>query len=471
MRRFLTFMLMLLLCIPSALADTGTTSCLDTPPDEVVSRLAAKRPGYALEDYIRISGTSKGDFGLALIAKNGERELISYKLGKNGKVTYWLSTKAAVPQGTNTTYFQRHSTDVLFFDTEKRMYRNDLGFTVAQLDSEHEYVEVQTSFHWQKDANDFLLTEYQDWTRNTNIVYVSDKSLRFVDFGDGSAITVKGSVQRSLRYVTLSALPTTAKAAETKLTASPDIPDGDLTAQKIKFTGGKKYPVYSAPDDASLRGGNGKAIVSTNDWIQVFGRDGDYILIQYGIQKGHMRFGYIDAKALPKDAKVDTLQWRNTSAWLNRQTTFTDDPLYSKSALLTLPQGCGVRLLAVMGEWAYVESDSGDLLRGFVPLSNLDLDETFDLVNQSEGAAQGTAVLSADRTLTVDMVLVRGTQVPSYALTVETADKTILLGQMPLVNGHYQGQFSLPAEATSINFVAVDSDGRYHDKPTFSIQW
>ena len=41
--------------------------------------------------------------------------------------------------------------------------------------------------------------------------------------------------------------------------------------------------MYAAPDSKSLRGAKGRARVSTNGWIQVFGSEGDWILVQYDI--------------------------------------------------------------------------------------------------------------------------------------------------------------------------------------------
>lgn len=90
-------------------------------------------------------------------------------------------------------------------------------------------------------------------------------------------------------------------------TIAPSIPPGELTAQNIRFRSDQKYDVYSGPGKDYLRASNGKATVSTNDWIQVFGREDGWILIQYAIDKDHMRFGWISEKALPEFAAVKKL--------------------------------------------------------------------------------------------------------------------------------------------------------------------
>lgn len=87
--------------------------------------------------------------------------------------------------------------------------------------------------------------------------------------------------------------------AAAELPAPPEIPQGDLRAQVIAFEPGKTYKVF---DEASLWHMNADGAipaVSTDNWIQVFGRDGDTILIQYPVDETHMRFGYIQADALP----------------------------------------------------------------------------------------------------------------------------------------------------------------------------
>ena len=73
------------------------------------------------------------------------------------------------------------------------------------------------------------------------------------------------------------------------------------SAQVISFTGNQTYAVYSAPDKKSIRGAKSRARVSTNGWIQVFGYEDDWILVQYDITKEHNRIGYIYKNALPKD--------------------------------------------------------------------------------------------------------------------------------------------------------------------------
>ena len=116
------------------------------------------------------------------------------------------------------------------------------------------------------------------------------------------------------------------------------IPDGTLTASIVSFDSNKTYAVYSAPDIKSIRGANNRARVSTNDWIQVFGTDGDWVLVQYGITAEHYRIGYIRKSALPEDANVPELSLVSISAIVNYDVAVTDDPLVSQTSLTQLTE-------------------------------------------------------------------------------------------------------------------------------------
>ncbi len=152
--------------------------------------------------------------------------------------------------------------------------------------------------------------------------------------------------------------------------APPSIPEGTLTPLELQLPKGKKLPVYTGPGENYAPAGKGRATVSTNDWVQIFGREGDWLLIQYGISEGRMRFGYIAAQGLLEEGGVTadlSSQWQNISQTLIKPASLTDDPLGSQGEMALLPQGSQVRLLGRMGLWAYVEARAGEsLLRGFL---------------------------------------------------------------------------------------------------------
>ncbi|MBR3586420.1 MAG: hypothetical protein IKO00_10390 [Oscillospiraceae bacterium] len=158
-------------------------------------------------------------------------------------------------------------------------------------------------------------------------------------------------------------------AITTVKTKVPAIPEGTFCAEVISFTGNQTYAVYSAPNRKSIRGARGRARVSTNGWIQVFGSEGDWILVQYDINKGERnRIGYIYKNALPRDVKVPELKLTRAAAVINYDIEVTDDPLVSQARLAKLPENTRVMCLGTMGVWTYIEAEEkGVLFRGFVP--------------------------------------------------------------------------------------------------------
>lgn len=164
------------------------------------------------------------------------------------------------------------------------------------------------------------------------------------------------------------ALADTAKEKTIDTSNVPAIPEGTLSAEVLPFTGNQTYPVFSAPDKNSIRGAKNRARVSTNGWIQVFGYEGDWILVQYDITKKHNRIGYIYKNALPREVEVPELNLKKADAVVNYDVEVTDDPLVSQAALAKLTENSRVICLGTMGTWTYVEGDeNGKRFRGFVP--------------------------------------------------------------------------------------------------------
>lgn len=143
------------------------------------------------------------------------------------------------------------------------------------------------------------------------------------------------------------------------------------------------------PSDTSFRAANGKALLSTNDWVQVFFEEDGYLLVQYAISRHQYRIGYIKADAVKDLSEVNAIgSWANYPAEVLRTSSLTDDPLNSCGAVMTLQQGQQVTYLGQLGlEWAFVETTTaqGKQIRGFVELSNLNVtlptDTTGDGIN------------------------------------------------------------------------------------------
>ena len=147
---------------------------------------------------------------------------------------------------------------------------------------------------------------------------------------------------------------------------APYIPK--LESQLVDFPKDQRYAVYTGPGEHYERANNNKAVVSTNDWIQVFGVEQGYAMIQYAISSEQRRIGYINAAFLPENASVSALEFGYVPVIITQKAELTDDPLGKKIPLHTLQAGTEALLLAVMDDWEYVEWNGGEKpVRGFVP--------------------------------------------------------------------------------------------------------
>lgn len=117
-----------------------------------------------------------------------------------------------------------------------------------------------------------------------------------------------------------------------------------------------KWDVYSGPGTQYYREANGKASVSTNDWIQVFGREGEWVLIQYRVSGAKLRFGYVHQSALADPSLVPELKFESVP--LEQDNDFvTSDPLGISERIDLSGESWPMTRLAVLGgeTWMYVE--------------------------------------------------------------------------------------------------------------------
>lgn len=177
--------------------------------------------------------------------------------------------------------------------------------------------------------------------------------------------------------------PKTFEEAREKLTNPPVTPTDFYTPVNVELRAGEKYDVFAAPGRSSYRAANGKAVMSTNDWVQIFGEENGWLLVQYDISRDQMRFGYIDASALPRNTEVQSLHWYDLpTQTIKYNVSVTDDPLVSGNIIHSLRAGDSVKVLSEFGNWYYIETTDnyGKLLRGFVPQSCIDIVTDADLL-------------------------------------------------------------------------------------------
>ena len=170
--------------------------------------------------------------------------------------------------------------------------------------------------------------------------------------------------------------PRDLEEARAKLTNPPSTPSDFYSPVTVSLRASEKYDVFAAPGRSSYRAANGKAVMSTNDWVQIFGEENGWLLVQYDISRDHMRFGYIDSSALPRGTTVQRLNWYDLPLQtIKHNVSVTDDPLVSGSVIHSLTAGDEVKVLSSFGNWYYIETVTGygKTLRGFVPKTCIDL--------------------------------------------------------------------------------------------------
>lgn len=385
MKKVTLCLLILLLVMAICGVGCAERGSVEGIPQKVVDLLAEKGVQKdMIEDYINLDVVEapKALAHLFVVAtKDGFQHTVYHFTNSESDENapsgwaYKTSYSGLAPQGKGTVGFWRHTVyDRYGADCNITLYKDANGFTIYRIDPNYEE-------DWSQEVSihvinrQFQIVGWHDRKAADSVyAYIRNGKLYYEDADSGKKI---GSIELHRTYeltAGFSSLPKTYKTAKQKITNPADIPAGELEAELIKFTSGKKYAVYSAPDDKSLRSANKKAAVSTNDWIQVFGEEDGWILIQYSIDSNHYRFGYISAKSLPKKTTVKELDFSRTDVTVQYDVCVTDDPLYSNPELIRLKSGEEVVLLATMGEWAYIEVNGQTKCRGFVPVSSVGAD-------------------------------------------------------------------------------------------------
>ena len=125
------------------------------------------------------------------------------------------------------------------------------------------------------------------------------------------------------------------------------------------------FTVYSAPTSTAYIEANGKAKVSTNDWILIYGEENNYYFIQYSIDAETMRYGYIQSDSLTCPDTGEII-WLNQEGSTKKKVTLINDPCGNKTKIKILPRGTEIKILGTLNGWAYIECYTSLVVRGFV---------------------------------------------------------------------------------------------------------
>lgn len=200
--------------------------------------------------------------------------------------------------------------------------------------------------------------------------YHDDNHLVFTDAYGELTYTVRTAFESAFDKFSLAEIAETVERTMRLLPTDERLSEGYYIPEEqyVEFPENQKYEVYAAPGEDSYRPAKGKASVSTNGGIEVYGETQGWLLIRYEVSRDQRRMGYIRLDALPLDTPVRALRFGYQPAVVTKDTTLTDDPAFSRNVLRKLPAGTEVICLAQMADWSYVEATmpDGKKVRGFV---------------------------------------------------------------------------------------------------------
>ncbi len=400
MKRMIALLMTMLLLVAAWPALSEGAEIQTELPEEIEAFFSAGSfSGYTINAHAAkaFENTVGGSYYFAVASKGASHTLYGFEK-KNGAWQYWLKTSAVLPQSAGE--YQLYNAKGMNDSLTGEIISADELCMVLILPGQDYYSHFAS----------FRVDQYGQWRLNSVYSYLLEagKYTEALVYSDHIAYydenrligNAWGVVETNLRYASMAAFPATYAAAKSVLSSPPDIPSGSqLFAAEIHFTGGQKFPVYSGPGTGYERAAGGKAMVSTNDWIQVFGRENGYILIQYDITSDQMRFGYIEESALPKSVSVSVLALDHEAAVITGDTYLTDDPLKSQTKIRAVSAGQqGVKWLAEMGNWVYVEiTGSGSPVRGFVPAGKIQKSSQQNTYSGSFAFSDYTAEVHAQR--------------------------------------------------------------------------
>ncbi len=177
-------------------------------------------------------------------------------------------------------------------------------------------------------------------------------------------------------------------------------------------------PVYTAPDEGSLRLGDGKAQCSLESEVAVAGHVDHWLMVRYEIGRKDekdrkVRVGYIPPK-YAKGTKSETgkINFDAIPVTLAEDTEITDNPRHNSTPFGTLPAGTEITILAkytYSGNWWYVEAEiDGTRTRGFIDRSETGI--IIDGVTYHGNTELGFPTASPENQPQIGMLTINGTE-------------------------------------------------------------
>ena len=177
-------------------------------------------------------------------------------------------------------------------------------------------------------------------------------------------------------------------------------------------------PVYTAPDDSSLRLADGKASCSLESEIAVAGFAGGWLMVRYDLGKKEdkdrkARVGYISPKyAKACTPRISEISFDSFAVTLAEDAEITDNPRHNSTPFGTLPAGSEITILAkytYTGNWWYAEAElDGKKTRGFINRDKAAI--VVDGVTYHGNAELGVPPVSPENTAQTGTVTIKGNE-------------------------------------------------------------
>lgn len=350
-------------------------------PPEILRDIRAWYGSPVIEDYQELPDIGGRPMGFLLVQHEGARELWLYRFTEKG----WRMDNVhsgGIPQAQLADVWlsvNRKGGEFsgLWYDEDRYDYVYPDGPTLGIWTSNGETIEERVEYVWHDNA--FRLVHYGH-NPVCQIDVVDGDTLVFYNISDPEIDIVRYSFNRELWTVDFYDLPR--RAEEVRITGPDEPPmpayirppimdkQSFLVPQDVELLKGKTWPVYIGPGKSYGRAANGKASVSTNDWVQVFGEYEGWLLIHYAVSAEQYRFGWITADALAPGENAGSLSFVfRDIVGTEVDVTLTDDPLNSGNPLATVSPAADIEYLAQLGErYSYVRVVvDGRTWMGFVP--------------------------------------------------------------------------------------------------------
>jgi len=367
MRKWFGGFAALVLMISIALgAQAARTDGLRILPDEVSAYIegSTRWNSWEITGWANPSGISK--FSFVSVKHGMQNDLVAFTK-RGGTWTYaWCTTKALPRTGAPLQLKDVSGTKIPGGGKE-------LGIALGVVyPAQGESPERTMIWEYRNDGIWHLACIMED--EDTAVLVASD-SLRFIDGGEEERFGFEQETNlKQFVYADFPETPDEIREAIIEEHAEKELigPDKELVGVVMEFEKNRRHKVYQGPGERYGRSANGKGLVSTNDWIKVFGRENSFVMIQYEISDNATRFGWMDAWPVLDLGAVEYFEFEPVPATVIAETPMTDDPLVGRAEVRRLEAGKQVKWLAHLEDWAYIEVRlAKGPVRGFVHSSAL----------------------------------------------------------------------------------------------------